>query len=278
MEMSSMKIKTMFMSFVFFLAGVAALNFLGSGQNTGIMLLIDNASKQMDSHPQYDKWKASVISTTTKMNKNWQPEKVTVVKKIVRVINQERTEEIREVLQTEKGKTKDITEKYIMEIKKQREKDKEKERERKLKGEKKKQKASLNLSWEEIFPFNKEKRMNYEFFQSEDSFIDQRPVYVLESRARIKNENFYEGKYYICKDSLNVLRIELKPSKSPKHVKEFEIDMDFQVLPQGYFVLKKSKLLINGGIFIKHIRMTSEEAYSDYEIMNSGNNGIQSNN
>jgi len=56
----------------------------------------------------------------------------------------------------------------------------------------------------------------------------------------------------------------LKPSKNPKYVKEFEIEMSFEVLPQGYFVLRKSKARINGGIFIKRIRMTSEEEYSDY--------------
>jgi len=253
----------------FVLGAVIALHFTGLAQATELMLLVERVSKQLDSHPEYDSWKASVTSITTKMDKNWKPQKVTTVKKIIKVFNKERTEEIIQALETEKGKIKDITEKYIKEAKKQKEKEKKKERERKIKGEKEKNRRSLELTWEEIFPFNEEKRINYDFLKLEDSYIDERPVYVLESRAKIKDEKLYEGKYYICKNRFDVLKIILKPSKNPKYIKEFEIEMSFEVLPQGYFVLSKSKARINGGIFIKRIRMTTEEEYSNYEIMNS---------
>ena len=263
------KKKKKLVSFVLVLGAVTALRFPGLAQVTELLLLVERVSKQQDSHPKYDSWKASVTSITTKMDKNWKPQKVTTVKKIIKVFNKERTEEIIQALETGKGKTKDITEKYIKEAKKQKEKEKKKERERKIKGKKEKNRGSLELTWEEIFPFNEEKRINYDFLKLEDSYIDERPVYVLESRAKIKDEKLYEGKYYICKDRFDVLKIILKPSKKPKYVKEFEIEMSFEVLPQGYFVLRKSKARINGGIFIKRIRMTTEEEYSNYEIMNS---------
>lgn len=256
--------KKKLISFISVLGAVAALHFPGLAQETELILLIERVSKQLDSHPKYDSWNASVTSTTTKMDKNWKPQKVTTVKKIVKVFNKERTEEIIQALETEKGKTKDITEKYIKEAKKQKEKERKKKRERKIKGEKEKNRRSLELTLEEIFPFDEEKRINYDFLKLEDSYIDERPVYVLESRAKIKDEKLYEGKYYICKDSFDVLKINLKPSKNPKYVKEFEIEMSFEVLPQGYFVLRRSKARINGGIFIKRIRMTTEEEYSDY--------------
>ena len=264
-----MKKKKKLISFVLVLGAVTALHFPGLAQVTELLLLVERASKQLDSHPKYDNWKASVTSITSKVDKNWKPQKVTTVKKIIKVFNKERTEEIIQALETEKGKTKDITEKYIKKAKKQKEKEKKKERERKIKGKKEKNRGSLELTWEEIFPFNEEKRINYDFLKLEDSYIDERPVYVLESRAKIKDEKLYEGKYYICKDRFDVLKIILKPSKKPKYVKEFEIEMSFEVLPQGYFVLRKSKARINGGIFIKRIRMTIEEEYSNYEIMNS---------
>jgi len=266
---NSAKKKKKLISFVLVLGAATALHFPGLAQVTELMLLVERVSKQLDLHPKYDSWKASVTSITTKMDKNWKPQKVTTVKKIIKVFNKERTEEIIQALETEKGKTKDITEKYIKEAKKQKEKEKKKERERKINEEKEKNRRSLELTWEEIFPFNEEKRINYDFLKLEDSYIDERPVYVLESRAKIKDEKLYEGKYYICKDRFDVLKIILKPSKNPKYVKEFEIEMSFEALPQGYFVLRKSKARIDGGIFIKRIRMTTEEEYSNYEIMNS---------
>ncbi len=118
-----------------------------------------------------------------------------------------------------------------------------------------------------IVLFSEEKRINYNFIKLEDSYIDGKPVYVIESKAKIRNAKLWEGKYYIDKDSFDVLKVNIKPSKNPKFVKELEMEMSFQVLSQGYFVLKKSRMKINGGIFIKHIRMTVEEEYSNYEII-----------
>ncbi|MFQ6084037.1 MAG: hypothetical protein ACE5WD_11880 [Candidatus Aminicenantia bacterium] len=269
-----MKTKTKFISFVLMLGAVVTLHFPAFAQETELMLLLDRVSEQLDSYPEYDSWKASVVSTTTKMDKNWQPKKVTIVKKILEIANNEETEEVLQALETEKGKTKDVTEKYIKEAKKQREKAKKKERERKLKRKKENNERKVELAWDDIFPFSEEKRINYNFIKLEDSYIDDLPVYVLESRAKIKNEKLWEGKYYIDKDSFNVLKVDLKPSKNPKFVKELEMEMSFQVIPQGYFVLKKSRMRINGGIFIKRIRITVEEEYSDYEIINSEEAGI----
>jgi len=96
----------------------------------------------------------------------------------------------------------------------------------------------------------------------------------LKSKAKTKDEKLWEGKYYIDQESFDVLKLEIKPSKNPKHVKELEFEMKFQVLPGGYFVVKKVRARINGGIFIKRIRMISEDEYSDYEIISLEKGGI----
>jgi len=261
------KTKTKLISFVLVLGTFSALHFPAFAQKSELMLLLDRIIKQQDSYPEYDRLKASIITTTTKMDKNWKPKKVTVVKKILKVVNKEEIEEVLQVLETEKGVTKDITEKYIKEAKKQRKKDKKKEKERKRKVKKEEDGGSYELSKDEIFPFGEEKILNFHFVKLEDSYIDGLPVYVLESRAKIKNEKLWEGKYYIDKDSFDILKVEVKPSKNPKYIKEFNIDMSFQVIPEGYFVLRKSRVRINGGIFIKHVRMIVEEERSDYEII-----------
>ena len=63
------------------LGAVVVFNFLGLVQEAELMLLVDRVSIQLESHPKYDSWRASVISTTTKMDKNWQPKKVVTVQK-----------------------------------------------------------------------------------------------------------------------------------------------------------------------------------------------------
>ena len=59
----------------------------------------------------------------------------------------------------------------------------------------------------------------------------------------------------------------LSGSKNPKFVKELEMEMTLMILPGNHLVLRSSRARINGGIFIKHIRMISEDEYSDYEIL-----------
>ncbi|NOR52969.1 MAG: hypothetical protein GQ536_02630, partial [Candidatus Aminicenantes bacterium] len=65
------KKKKKLISFVLVLGTVSALHFPGLAQVTELMLLIERVSKQLDSHPKYDNWKASVTSITTKMDNNW---------------------------------------------------------------------------------------------------------------------------------------------------------------------------------------------------------------
>jgi len=268
MEKKFIKTKKVFFSFILLVGSITALHFFNLAQDTDLTPLLNKISRRQDSYPKYDSWKVSVMDTTTKMNKNWQPKEVKVIKKLVTVINQEQTEEVLEVLVTKKGVTKDITKKYIQEANKQ------KEKERKRKGKKEDNGGTFTLSDEEIFPFRQEKRESYNYLKLEDSYLEDRPVYVLKSKAKTEDEKLWEGKYYIDQESFDVLKLKIKPSKNPKHVKELEFEMSFQVLPGGYFVVKKVRARINGGIFIKRIRMITEEEYSDYEIISSEKGGI----
>lgn len=251
--------------FFLMVGAVVSLHFLAFVQEDKFEFLIDKVAMRQDSYPKYHNWEALVVLTETEMDKDWLPRKVTVIEKKLKVVNDEETDEVLQVLETEKGVTKDITERYIR--KAEKEKDKKKSEEGKHKTEKEEDKGTIKLSRDEIFPFNEEKRKKYDFIMLESSHIGGQEVYVLESMTKIKSEDLWEGVYYIDKESFDVLMVKLKPSKNPKHIKEFEIEMSFQVLPEGYFVLKKSKARIDGGIFIKKIRMTVEEERSNYKIM-----------
>ena len=259
------KLSMTFIPSFFLMMGTAAgLHFLAFAQENKLENLIDRVAMRQDSYPEYHNWEALAVLTETEIDKDWQPKKVTVIEKTLKVINDEETYEVLQVLETEKGVTKDITQKYIQ--KAEKEKDKKKSKEGEHKSEKEEDKGAIKLSQDEIFPFNEEKRKKYDFILLESSHIGNQEVYILESRTKIKSEDLWEGVYTIDKESFDVLKVKLKPSKNPKHIKEFEIEMSFKVLPEGYFVLQKSKARINGGIFIKKIRMTVEEERFNYKI------------
>ena len=50
-------------------------------------------------------------------------------------------------------------------------------------------------------------------------------------------------------------------------VKELAMQIDFEVLDKRYLVLKRLRFIVNGGIFIKHVRQIVEDVYSDFEVL-----------
>ncbi|GAI93853.1 unnamed protein product [marine sediment metagenome] len=60
------KKKKKLISFVSVLGAVAALHFSGLAQETELILLIERVSKQLDSHPKYESWNASVLLDETR--------------------------------------------------------------------------------------------------------------------------------------------------------------------------------------------------------------------
>ena len=237
------------------------------GQDAGS--LVKQVSDKMESYPEFKNWKALLISKTTKMSGRWQPQEVLLMKKDVQVVNDERTEKILEALVSKKGKTKDETQKYIKKARKEREKTERKKRKQKEKGknEKVEDKRSLSMSYEDMFPFDEEKREKYIFSRLPDSQVEGKTLNILVSQAREKGEKFWEGKYYIDPESFTILHIDLKPSKNPKHVKELRMQMEFAENSQGYFIFKKVRMKVDAGIIIKHIRMLVEEEYTNFEII-----------
>jgi hypothetical protein len=69
----------------------------------------------------------------------------------------------------------------------------------------------------------------------------------------------------------DLIQVEVKPAANPKMVKEFEMKMTFEVIDGRYLALKSSRVKINGGIFLKHIRQVIEEEYSGFEILDDKN-------
>jgi len=247
-----------------------AVSFLFA-QDSGLDSLLQKIEERTESYVDYDSFSALVVSTSREMDKEWNPNEVVVVEKKIIQQREKRREVILKVTEFKKGIEKDVT----AEHREQERKRMEKAEKRRLEREEKKGRGdaggggggkSFSISTQEMFPFDPEKRDQFFFRQLGDTAIDGRAVICLETRAKEKSKEFYEGKYYVDRERCDVLMVDLRPSKNPKYVKEMHMKMWFDVLDENYYVIKAYWMRVYAGIFIKKIRMEVEETYEDYRI------------
>jgi len=238
---------------------------IGFAQDGDLNLLLDRIAERSATRPEAKDWRAMAVSVATEMDKNWKPNKTTRVRKTVEVNESGRREKVIEARQTEKGLTKDITEEFIREAE-ERSGPKDKPEEDKSQSGDDNKGMRRSLSLEELLPFSEKARRDHSFTRLPDEIIEGQTVYVLESKANVKSEKLWEGRYFISPESHDVIKVRLTLSKNPKFVKEFSTEMDFQVLPDGHFFIKKTWMKVDAGMVIKHIRMVIEEEYSDIEV------------
>jgi hypothetical protein len=231
--------------------------------NLNVEKIVEEAAVRLANYPQLKDWQVSVLSTAYRMDKNWEPEKKTIVRKTVTVRDKDRTEDIISAIEIEKEKTKDVTEKFRQDALKE----KRKREERRNKGQFDNGGGRRELSMDDMFPFGVEERKNYIFRRLKDTELEGISVFILETKAKMRTDKYYDGKYYISKNDYQVIKAELHPAKNPSVLKLFEMEAYFQVIPGGYFVLQKTKVKIHVGLVIKNIRMDAEEEYSDYVVL-----------
>jgi hypothetical protein len=231
-----------------------------SDREGGLAPLLDKISKRMNSYPENGNWKYSVVTKTTEMDKQWRPKKTTITTANVKEVDNVLSGEILKAVETEDGITKDVTEKIAKQTKKQL------ERTNKERAEQKEQKGTGN-EYDAFFPFNENKRAKFAFHRLDDADTNERPVYIIEAVAKEKDEQLYEGKFYIDQTTYDIIKVRIKPSKNPRFVKELEMDIDFEVLPEGKFIRRRSRTRVDGGLLFKRFRMIVEEEYFDIEIL-----------
>jgi hypothetical protein len=125
----------------------------------------------------------------------------------------------------------------------------------------------MEISLEEILPFSEKNRENYEFTLLDETTLEGAFVYIVEARAKQRTEDFFEGKFFINRETFDIHRTELQLAKNPGPMKVIEMAMDFQILPEGYFVVKKMYFRIHVGLVVKNIRREGIEEYSDFQIL-----------
>ncbi|OGD21524.1 MAG: hypothetical protein A2W03_12155 [Candidatus Aminicenantes bacterium RBG_16_63_16] len=234
--------------------------------------LLDKLSQRTKLSLDYKSWRASVVSTITKMDKSWNPEEVLLVSKNIGSSDEgEPREEILKAQQTKKGKTTDVTQKYAEEGRKEREKARKRRAEEQTKTSADEKHGGGAMSLDEFLPFSKSKRKDFEFRLQNPPASEGPAVAVLETRAKVKGPRNWEGTFSFNPETFDLISLELRPSQNPKMVKELAMRIDFEVLQFRYLVLKRTQFKVNGGIFIKHVRQIVEDVYSDFEVLDKQN-------
>jgi len=221
----------------------------------GLADFLDALSSRIEAYSDLKNWRAAVRSSVTEMDKNWRPEKVRVVRKITTVVEGRSREEILEVLETEKGTTRDITKAYIREAEDRRRKAEERRRKTNTDAESSGGRRELGVG--DLAPFSRENRSNYVFSFLPDVVISGRSARVLSAESKVRDPERFEGRYTIDRETLDVLRVELRPSKNPRFVKHLEMDIRFQP-GIGSLALKASHMKIHAGFLLKTMRLVVE--------------------
>ena len=231
------------------------------GQTPDIDILVEKVGLKADLYREITNFKANVIATLYNMDKNWKPKKIEVVEKIVTIKGNRRTEEILSAIEKKKGKVKNLTVKYQNDARKAAEKARRQPEKSQKRG-----RRDLDLTLREYTPFTKDKRENYTYRLVKESQWGGQPVYLIAVTSRTKSDREWSGTYFIHQESFDIIRAEISPSKKPGVLKQFNLELDFQVLPGNHLALLRSKIKIHVGLVIKNIRVVAEEVYLDYNF------------
>lgn len=231
--------------------------------------LLDGIAARVAAYVPLESWRATVESVQTKVDKRGTPEKVTTIRRVVTVRNDDYDEEVLKAEETEKGRTRDVTAEYAKDSRERIDKRRREAAERQAEGKASsgEDDKSLELSLTEFLPFDAARRGAFDFVRLPDADVDGVPALVLAVKARVPDEKNWEGTYFVGPERFDILKAVLRPSKNPRFVKELEMEMTLTVLPGGHLVLRSSRARINAGMFLKRVRMVSEDAYSGYEVL-----------
>ncbi len=244
----------------------------GAAASPAIASVLDGVSARLKALTNARDWTASAVNTVTETDDAWTPRKVTVVTKTVKVTAGDRDEEILKAVETQGGRTRDVTQKYAEEQKAHRERDRRRRESRAAGGAGSGSDGDhggerrRRFDLDEMLPFAPEKRAAYDFKLSETPGADGAPLLTLEAAARRPDSAAWNGTFIVDPRTYDIVRAELSPSKNPRFVKTMRVEAEPVVVDGKYLVLRMTRFRVNAGMFLKHVRMIVEDVYSDVKV------------
>jgi hypothetical protein len=229
---------------------------LTAGEN--LESLIERVNSRMTVFQQDTAYSCRIISKNRTMNKNWEPVQTTVIEKRLILNGRQNRQEIVRAVEMKDGRECDITEK----IKEQFQRRKEN-----IEDPEKKEKKGLSLSGEDMIPFHETRRNLYEFQLLPDTMIQGVLLHCIRTRALEPSADVYEGLYLIRPETAVIDVILIHPSKNPRFVKQLNLEMHFAELTGDHWVPLKMHARVFADLFIRKIRMDTEEEYDNYRFI-----------
>lgn len=228
--------------------------------------LIERINTRMNAFKKDRRFECLVTSREFRMDKNWEPEKTTIVEKKMTVDSSGVVFDIVRGVEIEKGKEKDITLDLKEDVKKEEENQDQDRHEEENKDEEKKEgeKRSVTLGSDDLNPFSEKNRSRYDFILLPDTLADSTAYFRIQAIAKVPDDKRFQGVFWINQETSVVERIKLKPSKNPRFVKDFDLAFRFAGLDSNHWVIMESKVRVYASLIVKKIRIVSEETYSNY--------------
>lgn len=230
------------------------------------LALVEQVAARIASYPVPGSWQAKAHATTSRMTSDWKPKSTMTSEKMVTVADGRWSEEILSSIETEDGRTRDVTAEQQKEARERAAKQRRASADERKGEQRSRGRRSLDLSRDELFPFDPGHRSGYDFTVEGPSELDGAAVIVLRSRSRVRSEEKLEGLYFIDPQTSDIRRAELTVAKKPGPLKRMEMDLDFLVLPEGYHMMAKAVMRLHVDILIKNVRVEAVEAYSDFAV------------
>jgi len=228
--------------------------------------LIQKIDTRMNAFKKNRQFECLVTSKQFQVNKNWEPEKTTIVEKKMTVDSSGAVFDIIRAVEIEKSKEKDITVDLREDVKKEGHDQDRHEEENEDTENEEGGKRSVTLGSDDLNPFSEKNRSQFDFVLLPDTLADSTAYYRIQTIAKVPDEKRYQGIFWINQKNAVVERMKLEPSKNPRFVKDFDLAFRFEGLDSKHWVVKESKVHIYVSLLVKKIRIVSEETYSNYKF------------
>lgn len=114
--------------------------------------------------------------------------------------------------------------------------------------------------------FSPEQRANYTYELLSPDTVKGLHTFVLRIKPSKKEKNLVDGKIWLHAKNFEVLKLDFKPAKNPKFVKEVNMIMSFDEIQPGLWLPSELKIDVHAGFLFIKKHLNVRETWYDYQI------------
>ena len=128
-------------------------------------------------------------------------------------------------------------------------------------------KRSKSVSETKI-PLSQETVGDYDYRLIGSDVLNGLPAWVLGFEAKKEEDGYINGKIYVSKDSFDILRVDFRPVKTSRVIKDMEMSLFYSPV-EGYWMPAKFEMEMKIKVsFLLYRHITVEDTYSEYSFNN----------